>query len=143
MFLSAAVNGVSCDSKFVIDVLLIFLKGKIRCTTIVDTNRNGKNLRYQEMLGGNMVKSIGCVLIGGGIVKASGINQETWRVKDWSDDHIVLCLCSADTVLKIIHLTNGKQDPTTIAVICLHLYFMRVNLVAVNCKRGYQSKRAC
>ena len=124
MFLSAAVDGVSCDSKFVMDVLLRFLKGELTYTAMTDTNHNGKNLRYQAMLGGNTVKSIGCTLIDGGMVKAAGIIQEIWRVKDWADDHIVLRLYSADTVFKILHLANGKQDPTTIAVTCLHLYFM-------------------
>ena len=134
MFLSTAVDGVSCDSKFVVDVLLRFMKGEISHTAMTDTNHNGKNLRYQALLGGNMVKTIGCVLIDGGMVKAGGVKQEIWRVKDWADDHIVLRLYSAETVFKILNLMNGKQDAATVAVTCLHLYFMRVHLVAVNCK---------
>ena len=124
MFLSTAVDGVSCDSTFVIDVLLRFLKGAITYTAMTDTNHNGKNLRYQVLLGGNMVKSIGSILIDEGMVKAAGVNQEIWRVKDWADDHRVLRLYSADTVFKILHLMNCKHDPTTVAITCLHLYFM-------------------
>ena len=127
------VDGVSCDSKFVRETMLKFLKGDIEYTAGTDPNHNGKNQRYQVVIGGNAVKTIGSCLIDTGMVKASGIKQELWRVKDWADDLIVLKLYSSETVFEILKL-KGPQDLRTIAITCLTLFFQCVHLVAVNCK---------
>ena len=79
------------------------------------------------------MKTIGSCLIDTGMVKASGIKQELWRVKDWADDLIVLKLYSSETVFEILKL-KGPQDLRTIAITCLTLFFQCVHLVAVNCK---------
>ena len=85
-------------------------------------------------------KLIGSALIDRRMVKAAVINQEIWRVTYWTDDDIVMCLCSADMVFKILYLKNGTQDPVTIAITCLHFYFMLVYLVAVNYKGIIKAK---
>jgi len=51
---------------------------------------------------------------------------------DFACDRLVLDLCSADTVSKILNLED--EDPVTNITLCLTLYFMRVRLFAVNCK---------
>ena len=121
MFVSTKVYGVSCDSKNVIDILLRILKGEITHVAMMGTNHNEKNIRRQYLVGGRLVTSIGSELINRGLVKAAGINQGTWRVKNWEENHIVLCLCSANTVFKTFHLKNVTQDPVTIAITCVHL----------------------
>ena len=43
-FLSVAIDDVSCNSKFVKDFLLRFLKGDIVCIAMTDANRNEKKI---------------------------------------------------------------------------------------------------
>lgn len=80
------------------------------------------------------MKTIGPCLIKVGMMKASGIKQELWKVKDWADDLIVLKLYFLKTVFGILKL-EGPQDLRTILAIttCLTLFFQSVHLVAVNC----------
>ena len=55
---------------------------------------------------------IGNVMIDTGIIKNFAVNQDQWRVKDWSSDIIVIRLYSAATVGKIL-LVEGQQNQTT------------------------------
>ena len=78
--------------------------------------------RYQDLVGGNSPKTIGNVLINSGMIKKSGINQELWIFRDWSDNLLVLKLCSGDTTAKIISL-EGLHDPITQVIICLAFFY--------------------
>ena len=106
MLLSKSFDGMSCDSNKIIDVLLRFLKGEITYETMNETKHNVKSFRFQALLEGSIVKPIGSASINGRMVKVIGTDQETSKVKDWADNSIVLHLCSAGTVLKIIYLKN-------------------------------------
>ena len=76
---------------------------------------------------------IGAVLIDSGAYQAAGIPARLISPKDFSCDSIVLTLYSEDSVSKLL-LLNGHQDPCSIVVTCLNLFFMRVHLFAVNSK---------
>ena len=133
IFLGLAVDGVSCDSKFVKTKFLGFLLGLHDYFASTDCNHNLKNERYQAAIGGLVVKTIGAVLLDAGMFKASGIKQGLYIIKDWASDGLVLQFFSADTVSKILHL-KGPQDERSRAVTLLNLFFHRAHLAAVNMK---------
>ena len=58
--------------------------------------------------------------------------------KDFSCDSIVLTLYSEDTVSKLLSL-NGHQNPRSMVVTCLNLFFMKVHLFAMNTKHRLKS----
>ena len=62
-----------------------------------------------------------------------GIPLEIFRSGDFASDLLALCLASFGTVEKLCSLTSS-QDPGTVAIMCMGLYFMRLNLFAVNSK---------
>jgi hypothetical protein len=132
-YLSSANDGVSCDGEFVQKGLLEFLAGDTNYSTHTDTNHNVKNYRYQGIIGGNSVKTIGNHVIDTGLLKKIAIPNELYRIKDFASDSLVLRLNSADTVSKILMLEN--QDAESQITLSLALYFNRVHLFAVNCKR--------
>ena len=80
------------------------------------------------------MKTIGSVLIDSGIVKRV-MTQELFRPTDFASDKIVLEANSADVVRDILHI-SGSQDPRSIAVTCLNMFFTRAHLYAVNTKNG-------
>ena len=71
-------------------------------------------------------------MIDSGMIVVSLTSNKLFEVKDFACDRLVLDLCSADTVSKILNLED--EDPVTNITLCLTLYFMRVHLFAVNCK---------
>lgn len=88
--------------------------------------------RYQAVLGGNSIKSIGAVLIDSGVMKKV-VPQECFRPKDFASDKLILDLNNVETVQKILSL-EGYQDSRSLVVTCLNLFFMRTHLFAVNSK---------
>ena len=134
-FVSAANDGVSCDSVFVITILKKFLKGLTSLSAHTDTNHNEKNNRYQMIIGGNSVKTIGNVVIDS---PKAGVPSMLWRVKDFSSDLLVLQLLSSETVASILSVVN--LEPDSAIALCVSLYFNRVHLYSVNCKGGITSK---
>jgi len=130
-FVNSANDGVSSDSKFVLDNLLLFLQGEQDHLSITDPNHNVKNARYQSEIGGNAVKTIGTELIDTGMLKKV-LPLKLYRVKDFASDLLVLQLNSAESASKVLDLDN--QDSTTQMTLALTLFFMRVHLFAVNCK---------
>ena len=137
-FAGSANDGVSCDSNFVRMGIENFLDGKKDYLCVTDTNHNVKNARYQAIIGGNAVKTIGNCLIDTGMLKLLGINQELYIVKDFASDKSVLELNSSNTVAKILGLEG--QDTATQLTLALNLFFMRVHLFAVNCKGKLQPR---
>ena len=131
-FTNACNDGVSSDTKFVHSVLNDFLEGKINYTAGTDTNHNTKSARYQDVLGGNSVKTIGSYLIDTGMITKAGVASRAVQVKDFASDALVLELFSSNTIEKILELKN--EDTETQMTLCLVLFFMRVHLFAVNCK---------
>jgi len=64
-------------------------------TAYTDTNHNEKNNRYQMIIGGNSVTTIGNVVIDSGLLPKAGVPSMLWRVKDFSSDLLVLQLSSS------------------------------------------------
>ena len=138
-YLSSANDGVSCDSRFCRDGLLSFLTGKVSHTAHTDTNHNAKNGRYQILIGGNSVKTIGIYMIDTGMIKKCGIPNEEWRVKDFASDRLVLNLCSARTALAMLNLPGQEQESQV--VLALTLFFKRVHLFSINAKGNIVTAR--
>ena len=134
-----AADGVSVEERWIITNLVLFLNGKAHFVALVDTNHNCKNFRYQFM-------GYSCVLIMGnhpvdtGLFVLAGIPQELWRVKDWASDLVVLRMASLQTVLKVAALSES-EDQGTVAVMCISLYFIRLKLFSINCKKlGFRER---
>ena len=58
---SVAADGVSVDGRWVVNSLVLFLRGKRNHVALVDTNHNAKNFRY-FLLGGSCVVVMVCVV---------------------------------------------------------------------------------
>ena len=132
-FISAANDGVSCDSKFVRSTIIRFLKGDIDQTGLTDPNHNIKNFRYQSIIGGNSIATIGNHCVDSGLLLVADVPEELWRVSDFASDLRVLRLASHATIQKVLSLT--QEDPDSIITTCYTLYFMRCHLFGVNAKR--------
>ena len=130
---SCAVDGVSVDSSFVRSSIVSFLTGKADHVGQTDTNHNAKSLKYQIFIGGSCCASIGKFIFDQGLLTICGLPLELYRSGDFASDLLVLRLASLSTVEKLSTLTLS-QDAGTVGIMCLGLYFMRLNLFAVNSK---------
>ena len=75
-----------------------------------------------------------------GLYRFAGVAREFWRVKDWASDLLPMGLASFDTVGKIARLA-ATEDIGTVVVMCVLLYFTRLNIFAVNSNKcGWQEK---
>ena len=98
--------GVSSDSPHVITSIMIFLDGKTSFSAHTDCNHNIKNKHYQSVLGGNVVKTVGCIPVDCGLVKEGKIPQEIWRVNNFTSDILVLQLASNKTITTVMSVVN-------------------------------------
>jgi hypothetical protein len=130
---SCAINGVSCDSQFVWSAIVDYLSGKKSYPGMTDTNHNNKNLKYQVFVGGSCCGTIGNYIFDEGLLTICGSTTELFRCGDFALDLLVLRLASFDTVSKLSTLTS-TEDPGSVTAMCMGLYFMRMNLFAVNAK---------
>ena len=134
-----AADGVSVEEKWIITNLVLFLNGKAHFVALVDTNHNCKNFRYQ-LMGYSCVLIMGSHPVDTGLFALAGIPQELWRVKDWASDLVVLRMASSQTVQKVAALSES-EDQGTVAVMCTSLYFIRLKLFSVNCKKlGFRER---
>lgn len=53
-----------------------FLRNEISHSAHTDTNHNMKNGRYQYIISGNSVKTVGKTLIDTGLLKSAGVSQD-------------------------------------------------------------------
>ena len=74
-FINSANDGVACASKFVREGLFVFFEDKQEYASVIETNYNVKNSRYQTTIGGNSVKTIGVRLIDTGMLKKQSFVQ--------------------------------------------------------------------
>lgn len=131
-FISFAADGVSASSNSLQTILRKFLEGKLSYSAHTDTNHNMKNGRYQYIIGGNNVKTIGSMLIDTGLLKVARINQDLWRIKDFASDLLVLKLASATTAASVFSVQCADTDAAV--ALATVLFFKRVHLFAVNSK---------
>ena len=129
-FISAANDGVSYDQVFVQMTLISFLLGSITYTGLTDPNHNVKNGRYQMVIGGNSVKTIGRILIDTGLLICAKIALDLYRIKDFASDLLVLQLASAKTVSSLLLLP--ASNPSSLHALIVTLFFMRLHFFAVN-----------
>ena len=93
-----------------------------------------KKGRYQYLIGGNSVKTIGDTLVDRGLLKAAGVSQDLQRVKNFASDLLVLKLASASTVGLV--LSQPCADYKAAIALATTLFFVRVHLFSINSKRG-------
>ena len=136
--ISVAADGVGCDAKFIRKQLILFLGGKVNHVGLVDTNHNYKNLRYQ-VIGGSSVLIMGDYVIDPQMLSMGGVAKEIWRPTDWASDLLVLRLNSADTITRLLSLSD--EDIGSVAVLAVTLYFTRLKLYAVNAKKAHYRDR--
>jgi hypothetical protein len=70
--LNAAVNGVSCNSGFVVNLLENFLSRDTNWLGITDPNHNAKNFWYQA-IGGSSIAGIGGYFVDADLLRVSGV----------------------------------------------------------------------
>jgi len=136
---AVAADGVSVEEKWIMSNLVLFLDGKVNFVSLVDTNHNCKNFRYQ-FLGYSCCLIMGSHMVNCNLLSLAGISEDIWRVKDWASDLVVLRMASLKTITAIAALV-GTQDEGTVSVMCVSLYFLRLKLFSVNCKTlGYRER---
>ena len=128
---SVAADGVGCDTDFIRNTLIEFLRGNTEHVGLVDPLHNAKNCRYLAIVGGSCVVWMGMHVIDPGLFIVAGVKKELWRVKDWASDQVVTALASPNTVTRLAGL-RGSEDMGTISVMCSTLFFLRLRLYAVN-----------
>ena len=77
---------------------------------------------------------MGFHMVGCGLYRIDCVAREFFRVKYWASDLLPLGLASYDNVGKIVRLA-AREDIVTFAVMCVSLYFTRLNIFAVNAKK--------
>ena len=137
-FLNEANDGVSSDEKFVRQTLLEFLKGHSSFTAMTDLNHNVKNFRYQEIISGNKMKTIGNTFVDTELLNLANIAKELVYIKDFASDLLVLRLASSETVQEIMELL--VSDTKSVCATCVTLLFMRAHLYGVNCEANLSPK---
>ncbi len=71
--------------------------------------------------------SIGTHPIDADLMRVAGVAFRLFRIDDFASDQLVLELCSAQTVSKLIGL-EGREDGPSLVALSLGLMFMRINL---------------
>ena len=97
-----------------------------------DPNHNVKNFRYQGIIGGNKVKTVGLTLIDAGLLTLAAITKELVYIKDFAPNLLVLCLVSPERLKGVMELL--VSDIKSVCVTCVTLLFMRTHLYGVNSK---------
>ena len=111
--------------------LAVFLRGESIFVTVVDTKHNTKNGQYQTYVGYSSVVFMGFHVVDCGLYRIAGVDRDFWRVKYWASDLFPLEIASSETVGKIARLA-AIEDIGTVMVVCVSLYFTRLELFAVN-----------
>jgi hypothetical protein len=91
--LNVSTNGVLCEVKGNLRIVLRFLSGENNYLCLIDTNHNVKNRRYQ-LIGGSSAAVIGKYVLNLSLLKMTGIAKELWRIDDGASDTVVLRLAS-------------------------------------------------
>ena len=132
--LGIAVDGVSVESRDVMQGNSSFLDGESTFAAAVDNKHNMKNTRYSHH-GGSSAPHLGNLMVDSDAYRQSGVNSELWRVKDFTSDAKVMAGCSYPTLKKIADaIKDGRCDTIEDddgALACA-LLFMRLHLYAVN-----------
>ena len=131
-------DGVLCDHAFAVEKLYDFLSGDILFLTLTDPNHHVKNGRYQLVIEGNLVKTIGQGLTNTGLIVKSETTRALWRIKDFASDLLVLCLTPAKTVESIMFLP--VSDPILSKALLLTLFFIRLHLYTVKAEDEVPAK---
>ena len=71
-----------------------------------------------------------------GLLHVANIGIDLWRIKDYASDLLVLKLASSSTVGALCNIVGTEKDSVIVTVLCISLYFMRLQLYAVNCKKN-------
>ena len=132
--LNVCVDGVSVDSNFIRSQLCAFLDGKQSYLGTTDTNHNCKSYRYQY-IGGSATVSVGNYVLDPGLLHVANVGIDLWRIKDYASDLLVLKLASTSTVDALCSLVGKEEDPVVVTVLCVSLYFMRLQLYGIYCKK--------
>ena len=67
--------------------------------------------------------------------------MDSWRINDYASDLLVLKLASPSSLERLCNLVDDGEDPVVISIICLSLYFMGLQLYAINYKKMDASHR--
>lgn len=135
-FLNFCVDGVSAETSDVMTALCQFLDGKVNYTASVDNKHNIKNDRYQ-IIGGSCLPTIGTLIIDADLLRAVGIPESEYRVKDFASDKLVDDLCShktIDALYKGLMLKPNLGCIKDAGVLAATLFFMKLHLHAVNAR---------
>lgn len=133
-FLNFCVDGVSAETSDVMTALCQFLDGKVNYTALVDNKHNIKNDRYQ-IIGGSCLPTIGTLIVDADLLRAVGIPESEYRIKDFASDKLVDDLCShktIDALYKGLMLKPDIGSMNDAGVLAATLFFMKLHLHAVN-----------
>jgi hypothetical protein len=102
--------------------------------SLLDTNHNVKNARYQ-LIGGLPCVVIGSYVLDPWYLKMADIHQKLWRIDDYASDAVVLLLASVKTIQALHSYTKRNAIRYNVgnhAVTVILLVFLRLCAYAVN-----------
>ena len=70
-----------------------------------------------------------------GLLHVANIGIYLWRIKDYASGLSVLKLASLSIVGALCSIVGTEEDPVIVTILCVSLFFMRLQLYAVNCKK--------
>ena len=121
------IDHLNSDDKFVRQTLLEFLKGHNSFTAMTDPNHNVKNFRYQGIISGNKMKTIGNTFVDTGLLNLGNIAKELVYIKEFASNLLDLRLAPSDTVQAVMELP--VSDTKSVCATCVTLLFVQTHLL--------------
>ncbi len=135
ILLNTTTDRVSTEVQWNKEVMLDYINGKINYVSLLDTNHDVKNSRYQ-LIGGSSPASIGAYIFDPALIRLAKVNKKLWRVlEDFAFDAVLLRLASFDTIQKLHNLALQDRmncDVGNHAVTVISLLFLRLWAYAIN-----------
>ena len=109
--ISVAFDGLCAEQKTVRQQMLNFLEGKSPTVGMIDPNHVSKAIRSQLVLGGSFT-TVGDTCFDVGLLQLAGVQQNLYRVDDFSSDSVVLELCNTTNISKIEKIVSAQVIST-------------------------------
>lgn len=131
-------DGVSCDVDNNKNMNYKYVRGDSNTVATTDKKHNSKNARGQAVTGSSP-SSFGSYMLDPWLLKQAGVARELYAVQDWASDTVVLRLCSASTIQKL--LSNDFKDVGNLSVLVVTLSFIRLGNYSVNARNLHWKDR--
>ena len=109
VLVNVSTYGVSCEFERNFGIIVRYLSGDINYLSLMDTNHNVKNARYQ-IIGASSADVLGENVFDPWLLRLAKIVQQLWRIEEYASDAIVLHLASAKSVRQLVRLEKPRND---------------------------------